>query len=120
MASVGNGHIATTVYTDTVYMNGLYNGHRGESHRARIPSGNNIRVNITSEGGSVINHTYALDVGQGVFFERLFLAGGASVEQRTFAHRFYTRLIITQVKVTASPSGMFFQRKCSVFLYKHL
>lgn len=31
MASVGNGHLATTVYSDTVYVNGLYNGPTGTS-----------------------------------------------------------------------------------------
>ena len=35
VATVGNGHVATLVYSDTVYINGLYNGVRGESHRAR-------------------------------------------------------------------------------------
>lgn len=33
--SVANGQLATIVYSDTVYMNGLYNGQRGNSHRAR-------------------------------------------------------------------------------------
>lgn len=49
MPSVGNGQLATVIYTDTVYMNGLYNGERGESHRARIPSQINIRMNFGSE-----------------------------------------------------------------------
>lgn len=44
MASVGNGHVATVVMSDTIFMNGLYNGERGDSHRARIPSRINIRV----------------------------------------------------------------------------
>jgi len=33
--TIGNGHVATLVYSDTVYMNGLYTGLRGDSHRAR-------------------------------------------------------------------------------------
>lgn len=46
MPSVGNGQLATVIYTDTIYMNGLYNGGLGESHRARIPSQINIRMNL--------------------------------------------------------------------------
>lgn len=48
MPSIGNGQLATGIYTDTVYMNGLYNGEKGESHRARIPSQINIRMDVTS------------------------------------------------------------------------
>ena len=28
--TLGNGHIATNLYTDTVYINGLYNGRIGK------------------------------------------------------------------------------------------
>ena len=30
MAAVGNGHVATVVYSPTIYMNGLYNGPVGK------------------------------------------------------------------------------------------
>ena len=30
MASVGNGHLATNLYSDTIFMNGLYNGELGK------------------------------------------------------------------------------------------
>lgn len=43
-------------------MNGLYNGFKGESHRARIPSKNNIRI---SSAVPLTNHTFALDVAKG-------------------------------------------------------
>ena len=29
MASVGNGHLATTVLTDTIFLNGVYSGRLG-------------------------------------------------------------------------------------------
>ena len=32
MAAVGNGHVATVVYSPTVYMNGLYNGPVGKQN----------------------------------------------------------------------------------------
>lgn len=98
VASVGNGHVATTIYTDTVYMNGFYNGERGESHRARIPSGSNIRVKL-DEGVTPATQSFALDVEKGVFFERFTLENDVSVEQRIFAHRFFTKMIVTQIQV---------------------
>ena len=61
MATVGNGHIATVVYSDTIYMNGLYNGERGESHRARIPSYINVRV----QSPEIVPRRYALDTEKG-------------------------------------------------------
>ena len=30
LASIGNGHIATTVLTDSIFMDGLYNGKLGK------------------------------------------------------------------------------------------
>ena len=62
MPSVGNGHIATGVYTDTIYMNGLYNGELGESHRARIPSQINIR---TSSVANATQRRFILDTKKG-------------------------------------------------------
>lgn len=33
MPSVGNGHIATVLYSSSVYMNGLFNGYKGDVYR---------------------------------------------------------------------------------------
>ncbi|XP_045763177.1 protein-glucosylgalactosylhydroxylysine glucosidase [Maniola jurtina] len=97
MPSVGNGHLATNVFSDTVYMNGLYNGRRGESRRARIPAWANIRLNST-----LTNHpyspVYSLDTKHGVFQVSVD-RDRSVVTQRIFAHRFYTRSIVNQIKV---------------------
>lgn len=108
MASVGNGHVATTVYTDTVYMNGFYNGERGESHRARIPSMNNIRLDRT--GLEILEEGFGLDVGNGTFFER-FSTADFTVVQRTFAHRFYHKVIVTQIDIKTNSPGALFNLK---------
>ena len=63
MPSIANGHVGTNVFTDTVYMNGVYNGFKGESHRARIPSRNNIRI-LTATGARD-DETLSLDVETG-------------------------------------------------------
>ncbi|XP_047545214.1 protein-glucosylgalactosylhydroxylysine glucosidase [Vanessa atalanta] len=97
MPSVGNGHIATNVFSDTVYMNGLYNGRKGESHRARIPAWANIRLKST-----LTNHpyspVYSLDTKHGVF-QVTVDRDRSVVTQRIFAHKFYTRTIVNQIQV---------------------
>ena len=36
LPSVGNGHIATNVWTDTLFLNGVYNGYKGDSYRENL------------------------------------------------------------------------------------
>ncbi|XP_032795803.2 protein-glucosylgalactosylhydroxylysine glucosidase [Daphnia magna] len=102
MPSIGNGQLATGVYTDTVYMNGLYNGELGESHRARIPSQINIRMSVGANQ-TVTDQRFILDTEKGMFIERA-VVDGAIVEQRTFAHRLITSLLVTQITVDFSQS----------------
>lgn len=97
MPSIGNGHVATNIFSDTVYMNGLYNGRGGYSHRARIPSWANIRLNST------LTHypyspIYSLDTKEAVFKVRVDRERSV-VTQRIYAHRFYTRAIVNQIQV---------------------
>lgn len=104
MCSIGNGHVATDVFSDTVYMNGLYNGERGESHRARVPAWCNIQLmlndTITTE-----KPLYTLNTAVGAFIVNVETEGWA-VEQRIYAHRFYTRAIINQFVVKSKIEGM--------------
>ena len=58
---VGNGHVATQVYSDTMYVNNVYNGYTNTSHRARIPSTAAIQINVTDAYES----NYTLDMKQG-------------------------------------------------------
>lgn len=97
MPSIGNGHLATNVFSDTVYMNGLYNGHRGESRRARIPAWANIRLNSTLTHYP-FSPIYSLDTRHGVFEVRVD-RDRSVVTQRIYAHRFYTRTIVNQIEV---------------------
>jgi hypothetical protein len=49
---IGNGHIATNVLSDTIYMNGFYSGYKEDSHRARLQStaAVNVKYYITTTG----------------------------------------------------------------------
>lgn len=97
MPSVGNGHLATNIFSDTVYMNGLYSGRNGESRRARIPAWANIRLNSTLTRHPY-SPVYSLDTKHGVF-QVSVNRERSIVTQRIFAHRYYTRSIVNQIKV---------------------
>ena len=57
---IGNGHVATNVLSDTIYMNGLFNGHEDYSSRARIQS----TVSVDFRGNA--NKRYTLNMYEGV------------------------------------------------------
>lgn len=53
MPTVGNGNLATVVYRDRLFLNGLYNGRANQSHRAAIPAINRVKVEDLTEAGFV-------------------------------------------------------------------
>ncbi|GBP95416.1 Protein-glucosylgalactosylhydroxylysine glucosidase [Eumeta japonica] len=101
MPSIGNGHLATDVFSEAVYMNGLYNGRWGRSRRARIPAWANVRLNST-----LTHHPYkpmySLDTKNGVFVVKVERERSV-VTQKIYAHRFYTRALINQIEVATKP-----------------
>ena len=60
--SIGNGHIATNVLSDTIYMNGFYSGYKEDSHRARLQSTAAVNVKYTDGKDS---RSYTLDMANG-------------------------------------------------------
>ncbi|CAF4294894.1 unnamed protein product [Rotaria sp. Silwood2] len=97
---IGNGHIATVVYSDFIYMNGLYNGENGTSHRARIPSTVNWEFIIISKSS-----LYTLNVSSGIFIET-HENHEVRIERRIFASQEYTELLVTHVVlIRKTPKG---------------
>lgn len=94
--TVGNGHIATAVYSDTIYMNGFYNGYAYESHRARIPSPCAIKIRDVSE--KVIQNEYALNLEQGVFM-RVMVGKNFQIVQRIYAHRKLEEVMVVEMEI---------------------
>ncbi|KAL8559375.1 hypothetical protein ACOMHN_045095 [Nucella lapillus] len=94
---IGNGHVATVIRSNTVYMNGLYNGANITSHRARIPSTAAVLVQVVTPNQSA-TELFRLDIGRGVFSD-VYTGNGFSVEVRRYAHRELTRLLVTEVIV---------------------
>ena len=69
LSYVGNGHLASTVFDTSIYVNGLYNGKEGESHRARIPNIHNFFLN--SPDGNFKDKQYVLHLKNGENFQVL-------------------------------------------------
>lgn len=119
---MANGHIGFVPYGESIYMNGLYNGYKGESHRARIPNNANIQFepcNRETDVSSQTNHkcSYALDIFNGIFRTQAQLSDGRfTVEHIQYAHRFYDMALVNHIRlkrnaVNKSPSNGKFSLK---------
>ncbi|XP_059156328.1 protein-glucosylgalactosylhydroxylysine glucosidase-like isoform X2 [Physella acuta] len=91
---VGNGHVATVVQSDTICMNGLYNGHNITSHRARLASP--VGYSLTPARPTGLTRSYSLDVGRAIFSES-YTAPGVDITLRTYAHRQLTAVLVNEL-----------------------
>lgn len=107
---MANGHVGFIPYGDAIYMNGLYNGYMGTSHRARIPNYANIQFGTCSRSASLPSSesdlnkftkcSYALDIFNAVFRTRTNLnneQGHFAIEQIQYAHRYYDGAIVNRI-----------------------
>lgn len=100
---LANGHVGFVPYGDSIYMNGLFNGAKDESHRARIPNYANIqfepcsRKSFTSDDASCF---YALDIHNAVFSTATTLENDTfTIEHIQYAHRFYESVIVVLIRL---------------------
>lgn len=99
------------MFGDSVYINGLYNGQDGLSHRARVPNWSNIElkdiVDDDDDGNcsrrrqaAASTSQFILNTKSGVFQREITAAdSGYKIIHRIYAHRYYNRAIINQVNV---------------------
>ncbi|XP_060072815.1 protein-glucosylgalactosylhydroxylysine glucosidase-like [Ylistrum balloti] len=97
MPSIGNGHVATVVHSDTLYVDGLYNGQNSTSHRARIRS--TASINITDFSFDIDSQKFSLDVGRGMYIEEYTQNDYVKVELKMYAHQWMTWLLVTEISV---------------------
>jgi len=93
LPTLSNGHIGFVIYGDSVFMNGVYNGQNGNSHRARIPNFANIDTNWECLEQ---NCAYQLNLKQGYFEKIAYRGKSFKVSQQMYAHRYYNRLIVNK------------------------
>lgn len=106
MPQLGNGHVAFTAGQRTVNMNGLYNGYRGESHRARIPNWANVQLDHCRETEDEC--VYEMNIRDGVFSETLE-TDEVKIVHSLIVHRQFNRAIVNFFTVTRkSGTGQLF------------
>ena len=99
MATIGNGYLATRIYSDSVFVSGVYNGRRREpSHRTRVPSTVAIRMSLENDSDVTTNNFYSLDVERSLFTHRVE-GTGFSAEELIYAHRKLPNLRVVEVRV---------------------
>lgn len=102
---MANGHVGFVPYGDSIFMNGLYNGRKDDSHRARIQNYANVQFYPCTErvynfGLSPKACKYALDIYNGIFRTKAQLYNKlVSVEHIQYAHRYYETAIVNHIKL---------------------
>ncbi|XP_055642613.1 protein-glucosylgalactosylhydroxylysine glucosidase-like [Toxorhynchites rutilus septentrionalis] len=99
--TLANGNIAFVVYGNAVHMNGVYNGFRGVSHRARIPNLANIQIAYCA---SFVAHpfgcSYQLDMRKNMF--RTTFADPKQqirVIHTVYPHRYFDMAIVNTIRI---------------------
>ncbi|KAM7351711.1 protein-glucosylgalactosylhydroxylysine glucosidase isoform 1-T1 [Cochliomyia hominivorax] len=110
MPSLSNGHLGLTVFGDSIYMNGVYNGFKGDSRRARLPNWLNVSAHILNDQTKMYyqpeNIEYTLNLYEGVFqwieeYKNLKI----SIKQRVYAHRYFNRALIYEMIFLSEPAS---------------
>lgn len=97
LPTLGNGQLGFAVLSDSVYMNGLYNGRAGLSHRARIPNFVNILLADCLNPKQLCK--YSLNVKHGYFMVELVVENQFIARHLLYAHRFHNRALINQIHI---------------------
>ncbi|XP_033113241.1 protein-glucosylgalactosylhydroxylysine glucosidase-like isoform X2 [Anneissia japonica] len=97
--SIGNGYLATVVYSNTIFVNGLYNGKGTNSHRARVPS----TAAITASLQESASHLYTLNVRKGIFVHEI-TTDNIEITHSIYAHQVLNRLLVNQITINRKSS----------------
>lgn len=100
MPTLANGHLGFVAFGPSIHMNGLFNGFKGHSHRARIPNFSNIQIrNCVRELKTPADDcTYTLDQEQG-YFKTIYQTEHFVVEHLVYPHRKFDRTIVNSFTV---------------------
>ena len=96
MPVLSNGFLGTSAKNNSVYLNGMYSGLQGRSHRVRIPSMTAIDAYISTE--SLDTKTCSLDCRKGAYITET-ITPNAIISQRFFVHRRLKNIIINEIRV---------------------
>lgn len=102
---MSNGHVGFVPYGDSIFMNGLYNGHQDTAHRARIQNYANLQFYPCSErvynfGLTPKSCSYRLDIYNGIFKTKAKLLNNLlCIEHTQYAHRYYEKAIANHIRL---------------------
>ncbi|XP_023301582.2 protein-glucosylgalactosylhydroxylysine glucosidase [Lucilia cuprina] len=105
MPSLSNGHLGFTVFGDSIYINGVYNGYKGNSRRARLPNWLNVTAHIlNTQTNSYFQHNsieYTMNLYEGVYeWVEEYKCLNLVLKQRFYAHRYFNRALVYETIVT--------------------
>nr|XP_004654215.2 protein-glucosylgalactosylhydroxylysine glucosidase [Jaculus jaculus]XP_044993683.1 protein-glucosylgalactosylhydroxylysine glucosidase [Jaculus jaculus] len=103
-ATVTNSYLGTRVYRATLHVNGVYNGAKGDTHRAILPSPLNVQLETPEGAGQQLTKTYTLDTNTGSFLHTL---EGPSfrASQLIYAHRVLPHVLAFRVSIARLATG---------------
>lgn len=73
MPTVGNGNLATVVFRDRIFMNGLYNGEGNKSHRAAVPALNCIQMKPAADQTSELFSLNCIEGDKQIYYNKILL-----------------------------------------------
>ena len=98
VGTVANGYLGTRIFSDTIYVSGVFNGNSTGSHRARIPSTIPTTVALPTDLNAKASRSYALDTEKGAFYQNITTDDGSTfLQQKVYAHRIYEHLLIAEI-----------------------
>ena len=99
--TVTNGYIGHQIFSNHVFLNYLFNGKEGESHKAQIP------IQIPKPlFGKAESERFVLDIRKNIFFHRSF-SESINLEQAIYAHSWYGRLLVVEISSSSKLSESF-------------
>ncbi|KXJ84129.1 hypothetical protein RP20_CCG020512 [Aedes albopictus] len=99
--TLSNGILGFTVFSDSVYLTGVYNGRGAQSHRARIPNYANIQLEACSYPETNPPHcSYQLDIKFGSF-QTVYddPDGQLRLVHSVYPHREFGQVIVNKFRI---------------------
>ncbi|EAT42152.1 AAEL006273-PA [Aedes aegypti] len=99
--TLSNGNLGFTVFSDSVYLTGVYNGRGSQSHRARVPNYANIQLETCSHPETNPPFcSYQLDIRFGRFRTVYDDPNGQlRLTHTVYPHRNFNHVIVNHVRI---------------------
>ena len=104
--TISNGYIGHVALSDTLFINGLFNGNKGESHKAKVPVGT-PRISSLNR-----KNQYILEMYKNTFTHLSSPLGsddhGPQFAVTSYTHSVYTKLLVFEISYPSNARSSFF------------